>query len=244
MATVPATRRRAPVPDDDTPWDDLDRCSIDIPARAHTLEGFVAWATSEGFPERARACFIDGEILIDMSPEELLTHVVVKMEICRVLLTLNRQWKRGRLFGDGTLITNKAVKLSTEPDGTFLTRETLRTKRARLVPRKGEPGQSMEIRGVPDWVLEVVSKYSVMKDKVKLWKAYHRARIAEYWLVDAREDDVVFQILHWHRKQYEAAPQKDGWQQSRVFGHAFRLDREKDDLGLWDYTLHVRSEND
>jgi Uma2 family endonuclease len=243
MATIHATRRRPKdTADDDAPWlDALDRCNIAIPASARNLEGFVDWVTSAGFPEHAHASFISGEILIDMSPEELETHGVVKAEVYRVVTTCNREMKLGKFYPDGCLVTNKAADLSTEPDGTFVTRTSLRLGHVRLVPRKGYPGQYIELRGTPDWILEVVSKSSVIKDKRKLWKQYHRAGIPEYWLIDARGEETIFQILHWRRKSYVSASKKDGWQWSRVFGRSFRLERVKDELGLWDYTLHVRA---
>jgi len=243
MTAIYATRRRATdTPDDAAPWlDELDRWNIAIPASAHTLDGFVDWVTSVEFPEHARASFVRGEILIDMSPEELETHAVVKAEVHRVVGTCNREMRLGKFYPDGCLVTNKAAGLSTEPDGTFATRISLRLGRVRLVPRKGHPGQYIELRGTPDWILEIVSRFSVIKDKRKLWKLYHRARIPEYWLIDARGDEIIFQIFHWRRKSYVAASKKGGWQWSRVFGRSFRLERVKDDLGLWEYTLHVRA---
>jgi Uma2 family endonuclease len=112
----------------------------------------------------------------------------------------------------------------------------------RLVPRAGQTERYREIEGTPDWVLEVLSDSSVEKDTEKLRGAYHRAGIPEYWLVDARGEEVVFQILHWRKTGYAAARVRDGWQHSRVFGRSFRLERQRDDLGLWEYTLHVRPE--
>jgi hypothetical protein len=57
------------------------QCHIILPGReilvppfAHTLAGFRAWAKSDDFPERGHISFIDQEIIIDMSPEELETH--------------------------------------------------------------------------------------------------------------------------------------------------------------------------
>src|SRR5262249_26589734 len=97
-----------------------------------------------------------------------------------------------------------------------------------------------ELEGTPDWVLEIVSDSSVEKDTQELRSAYHRARIPEYWLIDARGDEIVFLILLRRRKGYAAAAVRDGWQRSKVFGRGFRLERERDEFGLWEYTLHVQ----
>jgi Uma2 family endonuclease len=93
-------------------------------------------------------------------------------------------------------------------------------------------------------VLEVISESSVTKDKTRLREAYHKAGIPEYWLIDARDDKKLsFQILIRRKNGYAAAtPDADGWQRSKVFGRAFRLDRVLDEFGLWDYTLHVRDD--
>jgi Uma2 family endonuclease len=91
-------------------------------------------------------------------------------------------------------------------------------------------------------VLEVLSDSSVVKDTRQLREAYHRAGIPEYWLVDARDEDINFQILYRRKRGYAAAPVRDGWQASRVFGRSFRLGRQRDEFGLWEYTLEVRAE--
>lgn len=119
--------------------------------------------------------------------------------------------------------------------------ETLLAGKARLVPREGQPDHYREIEGTPDWVLEVVSDSSVKKDTKLLGAAYHRAGIPEYWIVDARGQKIFFQILLWQEKDYvTAAGDHEGWQNSNVFARGFRLTRQREELGLWEYTLEVR----
>ena len=214
---------------------------IRIPVAATTLAGFRAWATSAEFPRGLRATFLGDEIILDMSPEEIQTHIIVKNEIARVLSNLCKESRRGIYFADGTLISNEAAGLSNEPDGTFVTRASLRAGRVRLIPREGLPGQFMEIEGSPDWVLEIVSRWSVRKDTEELRAKYHLAGIPEYWLVDARGEDIDFLILSRRRDGYAATrAAHGGWQRSKVFGRQFRLVREPDVAGLWDYTLEVQ----
>lgn len=213
---------------------------VRVPAGALTLDGFRAWATSDAFPEHLRATFIGGELFLDMSNEDPERHVGVKTEIARVLATLVRDLKLGKFYADGVLVTNESAEVSNNPDASFLSSATLRSRRARLVPREGDEGSFREIIGTPDWVLEVVSDSSVEKDTQTLRRAYHRAGIPEYWLVDARGEEVVFQILYRRKSGYVAAPAQQGWQRSRVFGRSFRLLRQRDDFDLWEYTLEVR----
>jgi len=89
-------------------------------------------------------------------------------------------------------------------------------------------------------VLEVVSEGSVRKDTEQLRRDYWEAGIREYWLVDARKEPLVFDILRYTPKGYRVTPNKDGWIKSAVFGKSFRLIRRTNALGHPRYTLEVR----
>jgi hypothetical protein len=69
---------------------------------------------------------------------------------------------------------------------------------------------------------------------------YHEAGIPEYWLVDARGDRLVFEILRHTARGYVAVRKQQGWQKSGVFGKSFRLTQRTDENGLAEYTLKVR----
>jgi hypothetical protein len=73
-----------------------------------------------------------------------------------------------------------------------------------------------------------------------LHTAYHRARIPEYWLIDARGAEIDFKLLWWRRTGYVAVVPRDGWLRSRILRHEFKLERVRHRLGLWRYTLHAR----
>lgn len=218
-------------------WNDL---TCRFPASVGTLEGFVAWVTSDEGPQRGRFSFINQEIFIDMSPEELETHNKVKGTVDNTIFNLNEELDLGELFGDGTQVTNAAADLSTEPDGTFIKWRSYQTKKVQLVPRRDTQGQYIEVRGRPDWVLEVVSRSSFQKDTVVLRQAYHRAKIPEYWLINALDEEIDFQILVHRRQDYQAVPPQDGWLFSPVFGRFFRLERRRNRMGRWRYKLHVK----
>jgi Uma2 family endonuclease len=211
-----------------------------MPASATTLDGFRAWATSDEFPNRGRISFLGPEILIDMSPEELETHNKVKGAVSRGIENLNAELDLGEFYCDRTLVTHPAVGLSTEPDGVFVRYETSEAGRVQFVPRRDAEGQFMELTGTPDWVLEVVSRYSVRDDTVRLRELYHRAGIPEYWLIDAMGEDVVFQILTRRRAAYAVVRPRGGWHKSRVFPASFRLERQRNRVGRWKYTLRVQ----
>jgi Uma2 family endonuclease len=214
--------------------------AVRIPATASTLAGFREWAVSPEFPREGRISFIGGEIFIDMSPEELETHNRLKAEIGRVVGNVNVEDSRGLLYADRTLLTHVGADLSTEPDGLFVAWESLESGRIRQVPRRDDPDEYMELEGSADWVLEIVSKYSVQKDTQDLRRKYHRAGVCEYWLIDARGEEIDFQILIRGKRGFQKAASRGGWQRSVVFERYFRLERRRHPLGPWIYTLRVK----
>ena len=217
------------------------REEIYLPPSAFTHAGFREWSTSPECPERGRITFLEDEIIIDMSGEEIEGHIKVKGEVAYALIHLNKKLDLGEVYPDGAQISNEEAVVSNIPDAAFASWESLESGRVRSVPKKNDEGFYVELEGSPDWVCEVVSDSSVRKDTVRLRKAYHRAGIREYWLIDARGDEIDFQIL-WHEAaDYVAAPaRRGGWQESRVFKRLFRLRRERGRLDRWKYTLQIK----
>jgi hypothetical protein len=76
-----------------------------------------------------------------------------------------------------------------------------------------------------------VSDSSVEKDTVLLPGLYHLAGVAEFWRVDARPDEPVFEILRRAALGWQPAQLPDGWWRSDVFARRFRLARDADPLG-------------
>lgn len=214
--------------------------SVMIPVSAATLAGFRAWVTADDAPRNGRFSYLGTEIYVEMSPERIASHNVVKTEFARVLATLLKQSKQGRFFGDGTLLVNEQADLSTEPDGLVITWKTFTSGRVQLVPT-ADNDDAAELAGAPDIVLEVISPSSQTKDTVRLRQQYHQAGIPEYWLVDARGEEIDFQLLRRESADYAPVPpSRSGWVFSDVLSRRCRLTHVQDRLGLWDYTLHVR----
>jgi Uma2 family endonuclease len=215
---------------------------VRIPAGAGNLAGFRDWAQSDDFPERGVVSLLRGDILIDMSPDEVETHNKVHGAVGKGVSTVADEEDLGEYFWEGILVTNSRAGLSTVPDGAFVKWATWESGRARLIGRRRRPGQYIEIRGTPDWVLEVVSTSSVQKDTVELPLLYHRARIPEYWLVDARGEDIDFQILVRRPQAYRASASRAGWVYSPLFKKWFRLVRRPNRMGRWNYRLEVKAD--
>jgi Uma2 family endonuclease len=206
-----------------------------------TLKGFRAWLYSPEFPERGRVTFIDGRLIIEMSPERIDSHVKVKGAIYRTIISIVMDGKLGEFYSDGARITNDEAGLSNEPDASFASWASLES--GRLTPPQDRPqdGKHIEMVGAPDWVCEILSDSSVDKDTQQLMKGYHKAGVREYWLIDARGDKLKFKPLVWSSAKFQPVEERDGWYASTVFGCEFQLDRFRNQVGRWDYELRQRS---
>jgi Uma2 family endonuclease len=212
---------------------------VRIPDSVVDIDSFRRWAKSDQFPDRGRYSFLNGELWVDLMPEQLFTHNDVKLAYAEVIRRLFKATRRGRFFGDGTLITNIEAGLSTEPDGTAVLFKSLKLGRVQLVEDSAEAG-FVEIAGTPDMVLEVVSGSSVQKDTIVLRELYWQAGIPEYWLIDVRGERLQFDILKRGRNEYAATRKQSGWVKSSVLDHSFHLTVHSDAMGNPEYSLAMR----
>ncbi len=212
--------------------------SVRVPAWVCDLASFRRWVRSDEFPETGRICFLDGEVWVDLSREQVFSHNQVKTEFSYVVAGLIKTNRLGRYCPDGMLFSNEVANLTAQPDGIFLSRQGLRTGRIRFVG--GTNGDYVELEGTPDTVLELVSTSSVVKDYKRLRELYWRAGIREYWIVDARPERPSFDILRHTANGYTATRKQGGWVKSAVFGKSFRLTRKTDEQGNPEYELAVK----
>jgi Uma2 family endonuclease len=171
--------------------------------------------------------------------EQLFTHNQVRTEVTIVLGSLIKRAALGYFFSDRSSLSNREADLFTEPDGCFVSFAALEEGRVQLV--EGAIEGHNELVGSPDLVLEVVSTSSVRKDTQTLRDLYWRAGIAEYWLVDARQAPLRFDILRGGQRGFTASRrQADGWVRSHVLRKSFRLTQAIDPFGNPQFTLEVR----
>jgi hypothetical protein len=215
-----------------------DDFTLHIPRDAHTLAGFRRWVLSEEFPEKQPVMFLRGEIYLYMPKEDVFTHAAVKTPVTIVAGGLFNELDLGDFYINGVLVTNVDADISNNPDMVGILWESLKNGKVRYITNKKD--RTVEIEGSPDWLLEIVSNGSVKKDKRDLRQAYHQGGVREYWIIDARREEIDFQILHWRKSGYAAAPNKAGWRHSRVFGRSFQLMRSHDRRGSWRYGLAVK----
>jgi Uma2 family endonuclease len=220
--------------------------NLKIPEDAFSYEGFQRWADSKTFPENGRIDYLAGDIDVDMSPEDLYTHGTLKTAISSKLHILVAEAELGYVFSDSTRLKSRFAALSVEPDVIVVLRETLKAGKVRSSPasRRKSPVRYSGLDGAADLVVEVVSDGSVKKDTQRLPPLYARAGIPELWLVDARNEDLRFEIQTLRGGRYETVrPDSDGWVRSPGLGRFFRLVRhQQPELGACFYKLEDRED--
>jgi len=203
---------------------------VRIPGGVHALEQFRRWSHSEQFPERGRIDYLQGDIEVDMSPEDLNTHGTVKVAIASRLHAVVAERGLGEVFVDRARVASPAAGLSVEPDVMVVLWESLEAGRILKVPSSPpRPGRYVELEGAPDLVVEVISNSSVGKDRKRLPALYGRAGVQELWLVDARDETPVLEIFRLTAAGYvrvaPEGPQVEGWTASSILGCRCRLRR-------------------
>ncbi|HEX4960564.1 MAG TPA: Uma2 family endonuclease [Thermoanaerobaculia bacterium] len=214
-----------------------------IPAGVSDLDLFRQWTREESFPEHGRIDYLAGTVEVDLSPEDLYTHGVVKTAITARLYPLIVDTGRGSLFSDSTRIVSPKAGLSAEPDVIVVLWESLRQGRIREIPgAKGEEGRFVELEGAPDLIVEIVSDSSERKDLERLPRLYAAAGVPELWLVDARGKKPAFAIHVLGSRGYKRQPaDAEGWCDSRLLDRRVRLVRWLNDFSRWAYDLKTEA---
>ena len=216
---------------------------VEVPLNLGSLAEFRRWALSDEFPHRGRIDFLAGRIEVDIAPEDFFCHGTLKVELIRGLSQHLKETGAGHLVTDRTRVSCPEADLSAEPDIVFVAHQTLQMGRARLVPAAaGQPGRYVELEGAPDLVVEIVSDRSVVKDTRRLPEAYFKAGVREFWLADARSEQLVFLIHKQGEAGYQAVePGPEGFQHSEVLHCGFRLDGQRDLQGHWTFDLREQA---
>ena len=238
-----ATRTRTPPPARARPGGLLLlENDVSIPADVFDLASFRRWARSDDFPERGRIDFVAGRVEVDMSPEDIGTHNNPKTAITAALFAEVTVRDLGQLWSDRVRLSNDAAGLSVEPDALLCLWGTLESGQASLVPKAtGEEGRYVEVEGRADLVVEIVSDSSEIKDTERLRRLYHAASVPEYWIVDARSDDLRFTVLRRAGPGYRTVrPDATGFARSVVLDRAIRLVRAPARMKLFNYRLEIR----
>ncbi|BCW95040.1 MAG: Uma2 family endonuclease [Fimbriimonadales bacterium] len=130
-----------------------------------SYEEFLEWAD-----EDVHAEWVNGEVIVFMPPKNR------HQEIVTFLATLMRLY--ADFFNLGKVLVApfemRLTNSAREPDILFVARESL----PRLTQER--------LQGPADLVVEVVSEYSVGRDRVEKLLEYQTEGVREYWLIDSR----------------------------------------------------------
>jgi Uma2 family endonuclease len=197
---------------------------IRIPEGLTTLASFLDWIDTTDLPEKLPIRFHKGELWVDLM-EEMFSHNQIKTALGITL---------------GGVIENEDLGFYTT-DAMFLSYGSLKAKRVYFEAGKRRGAVATRVVGSPDLVVEIVSPSSEDVDTAWLMSAYHDAGVAEYWVIDARdEDDIRFDIYRRGKKEYAPARKTDDWAKSPVLGKSFRLTRKTGRDGYPRFKIEVR----
>ncbi|MBI4616439.1 MAG: Uma2 family endonuclease [Planctomycetes bacterium] len=124
-----------------------------VPGDLSDLGRFRQWTHSTAFPESGRVDWLDGEVEIDRSPEDLNTHATPKTAVARDLGLLVELSDRGVVLTDSFRWSSPRANLSAEPDVLVVLFSTLESGTACLVEKKRRKGRFIEVEGAVDIAL-------------------------------------------------------------------------------------------
>jgi Uma2 family endonuclease len=214
--------------------------TIQIPNWVKNLASFRTWVHSRVLPEKLAVHFLQGDVWVDFEIEEAFTHNFVKAAVLMVLMQVAKADRSGVAFADGMLLTNDDAEMGTEPDAMYVSYKSFETKRVWFTAGETTGAQATELVGSPDLVVEIISPSSEDKDTEWLMTQYYDAGVTEYWLIDARGDDIRFDIYRHGPKGFVATRKDGGWVKSRLLKRSFRMTRAAGIAGLPDYALDIR----
>src|SRR5262245_21731866 len=89
---------------------------VSVPSWVVDLRSFLRWADSDDLPEHGRIWCLKGEVFVDMSMEQIFSHVRVKAVFFAVLEGLITGEELGLFLPDGARLTNVDADLGAVPD--------------------------------------------------------------------------------------------------------------------------------
>lgn len=131
-----------------------------------TYEEYLVWAG-----EDTRGEWVNGEVITLLSPKTL--HQNLTGFLYTLLTFFVKMFKLGYV-GIAPLEVRLTTNSSREPDIFFVTKSHLNIV------------NDDRVDGVPDLIIEVVSKDSMQRDREEKYDEYEAAGVREYWIIDNR----------------------------------------------------------
>jgi Uma2 family endonuclease len=195
---------------------------VEVPAWVIDNRSFARWVASDDAPDKGKITYLAGTVRINPEMEQAF-HNEIKAAISETLRAWCRLHGIGKFYTDGMVYTNDDADFTTVPDGILITKESI--SQGRVMMQHGK--RSTKIVGSADLAVEVVSRGSARKDLIELKKAYHQAKVKEYWIVDSRLDEPDLQIFTWSKRGY-----RQTWCESSLLQGKFYLEYHADEVIL------------
>lgn len=138
-------------------------------SRVEVMERMTAADFFRDAPEDRKAELIDGVMIMPSPP--LVIHERMQGFLSTLLRLYVEEKNIGEVFGSRTAVELELF-YAPEPDILFVSKE-----RRHIIGEKG-------IRGAPDFVIEILSASTAQNDRGGKLRAYERAGVREYWLID------------------------------------------------------------
>jgi Uma2 family endonuclease len=211
---------------------------IEVPFWVVDLKSYRRWIQSGVLPEKLKDHFIDGRVVIDITNESV-SHNQIRMAVSDTLGGLIGPNDADVFVMRGLTLVNEAAELACIPDALFISAESLASERVKFEEIRSKVFAT-DVVGTPDLVIEIVSPSSEEKDTDRLFNNYFLAGIREYWLMDGRGAEPVFNIYKRGAKGFTGVRAVSGWIKSTVLGKSFKLSRLPDRGSIARYRLETK----
>jgi len=138
-------------------------------SRVEVMERMSAADFFRDAPEDRKAELIDGVMIMPSPP--LIIHERLQGFLTTLLRMYVEERALGEVFGSRTAVELELFH-APEPDILFISEDRLH-----IVGEKG-------VHGAPDFVIEILSASTAANDRGPKFRAYERAGVREYWLID------------------------------------------------------------
>lgn len=98
---------------------------IRVPPWVRDFDTFVTWMHTAEFPDDVRIDFLNGDVWIDFSMEELYSHNFVKSALAETVNRVVREGRLGIFVTGGMRFTNADAGTATVPDAMYIASDTL-----------------------------------------------------------------------------------------------------------------------
>ena len=136
--------------------------------------------------ENQKAEWIDGKLVIQ-SPAKA-RHLEVSNKLSRLMSSYADRYDLGYVVSEKALINIEEGVHNYEPDIVFFSKE-----------KAEEIDDDTSMFGIPDFVVEILSKSTARYDRGVKFDNYEKAGIPEYWIIDAKKRIVEQYLIENHK---------------------------------------------